>query len=90
MKQLGNDAKTIFPVEQLFAEWKMNCRYGILLSSLIMKLCSTAKEEVVDAGQAADAGKAFGESLIGKIKNESNLKRRMKPIIKYITKNNLI
>lgn len=90
LKQLGSDSSILYPIDQFFKEWKENCKFGILMSSLIMKVCSTEKDEVVDLAEAADSGKEFADSFIYEIKDKTNLKKRMKPIIKYVVQNNLI
>lgn len=90
LEKLGSDPNTVYPIEQFFEEWKTHCKFGVLFSTFVMKICSTEKDEVVDLGQAAESGKDFVDSFNYRLKDNSNLIKRLRPIIKYVTQNNLI
>ena len=89
--QLGIEKPdTLYPLNQFLVEWNESCKFGILMASLLMKIVCTEKDEVVDIAQAAESGKSFGHSLINEIRNKGSYKERIKPVVEYAAKHNLI
>ncbi|XP_063932793.1 uncharacterized protein LOC135144665 isoform X2 [Zophobas morio] len=89
--QLGIEKPdTLYPLAQFLDEWNNLCKYGILMASLLMKVVSTEKDEVLDIAQVAESGKDFTETFINEIRDKENYKRRIRPIVEYAVKHNLI
>jgi hypothetical protein len=55
-----------------------------------MKICSTEKDEVVDITESVDSGKDFFDTFSGGIRNTELYKKRMRHIIEYAVKHDLI
>jgi thiamine kinase-like enzyme len=91
LRNLGvEDPDVLYPFHQFLDEWKLYCKYGILMSSFLMKICSTEKDEVVDITESVDSGKDFFDTFSGGIRNTELYKKRMRHIIEYAVKHDLI
>ncbi|XP_044265725.1 uncharacterized protein LOC123012030 [Tribolium madens] len=91
LKSLGiSEPEFLYPKSEFLKDWKRFCKYGIMMSALLMKIVSTDKDEVIDIGENADKGKSITEFFLTEIRDKRNFKRRMRPIIEYVVRNNLI
>ena len=81
---------TLYPLDQFLAEWNQHCKYGILMASLLMKIVSTEKDEVMDMAEVAESGEDVINTFIIEIRDKENYKRRIRPIVEYVVKHNLI
>ncbi|KAJ3666238.1 hypothetical protein Zmor_001691 [Zophobas morio] len=89
--QLGiENPDMLYPLNQFLNEWNDCCKYGILMAPLIMKIVSTDKDEVLDVVQVAESGKDFTHSFLNETKDKENYKRRIRPIVEYAARHNLI
>lgn len=90
LRQLGTEPNLAYPVENFLKEWKKNAKFGVLLTFLVMKGCCSDEDEVIDLDKIADAGESFASNMNHEIKNKDLLRKRMKPLIKYALKYDLI
>ncbi|EFA06725.1 hypothetical protein TcasGA2_TC009656 [Tribolium castaneum] len=91
LKSLGiSEPKLLYSKNEFLKDWTRFCKFGILMSTLLMKVVSTDKDEVMDIAEAAEKGKSITESFLNEIRDKDNFKRRMRAIIEYVVKNNLI
>ncbi|XP_044265206.1 uncharacterized protein LOC123011690 [Tribolium madens] len=91
LKSLGiSEPELLYPKSEFLKDWKKFCKFGILMSTLLMKIVSTDKDEVIDIAEAAEKGKGFTDSFRNEIRDKDNFKRRMKAIIEHVVKNDLI
>jgi thiamine kinase-like enzyme len=91
LRDLGvEDPNVLYPFHQFLDDWKLYCKFGILMSSLLMKVCSTEKDEVVDITESAESGKDFSHTFAGGIRNTELYKNRMRHIVEYVVKHDLI
>jgi hypothetical protein len=91
LRSLGiQDPDVLYPFGQFLDDWKLHSKFGILMSSLLLKICCTEKDEIVDIAVSANSGNDFGQNLSGGIRNSELYKNRMHHIVKYAVKHNLI
>ncbi|KAJ3666352.1 hypothetical protein Zmor_001798 [Zophobas morio] len=88
--QLGSNLDVLYPKQEFLNDWRKYCKFGILMSSLVFKICATEKDEVLDIADAAESGNDFGKAFDYEVKNKSALKNRAKYVVQYVVKNNLI
>ncbi|KAJ3646072.1 hypothetical protein Zmor_023683 [Zophobas morio] len=90
LRRLGSKVADKYTVEKLFDEWRNYGRYGVLFCILPIKSLYTEKEDLPDMAEAADRGEDISESFKFELKDKSGFKNRLRPIVEYAVKNNLI
>ncbi|EFA06726.1 hypothetical protein TcasGA2_TC009657 [Tribolium castaneum] len=91
LKSIGiSKPEVLHSKEEFLQDWRRFCKFGIMMSTLIMKVVSTDKDEVIDIGEAAEKGKTLTESFLNEIRDKANFKKRVRPIIEHAVKNQLI
>jgi hypothetical protein len=91
LKQLGvNNPDVLYPFQQFLDEWKKYCKFGVMVATLIMKICATDKNEVVDVAHFAEKGEDISNTFLKEIKDKDTFRNRIRPIVEYAVKNDLI
>lgn len=91
LRQLNvENPQQVYPQSQFHEEWKNYSKYGIMMASMIMKIASTEKDEVVDIAQMAESGKDFTEAFQYEVKDKETFKNRIRPIVEYTVNHNLL
>ncbi|EFA06727.1 hypothetical protein TcasGA2_TC009658 [Tribolium castaneum] len=91
LKSLGiSEPELLYSKNEFLKDWTRFCKYGILMSTFLMKVVSTDKDEVVDIAENAEKGKNIEDVFLNEIRDKDNFKNRTKVIIQYAIKNNLI
>ncbi|KAJ3646076.1 hypothetical protein Zmor_023687 [Zophobas morio] len=90
LRMLDSKVADKYTVEKLFDEWRHYGRYGVLFCILPIKSLYTEKEDLPDMAEAADRGEDISESFQFKLKDKRGFKNRLRPIVEYAVKNNLI
>jgi hypothetical protein len=86
LKQLGvNNPDVLYPLQQFLDEWKKYCKFGVMVATLIMKICAIDKNEVV-----AEKGEDISNTFLKEIKDKDTFRNRIRPIVEYAVKNDLI
>jgi hypothetical protein len=89
LRRLGSDPDALYPLAQFLAEWNKYSRVGILFTSLIMKMCTVDKDDLSEMSEIVKQGH-FANVFQFDVRNKTNLKGRMRPIVKYVVENGLI
>ncbi|KAJ3666342.1 hypothetical protein Zmor_001790 [Zophobas morio] len=89
LEKLGS-CTSLYPVHQFLEEWRKHGKFGLLIVTLVHKICLAETNEIPDVGEAADKGDDIATGFGQPIKNTTDYKKRMKYIIKYAAENNLI
>ena len=91
LKQLGvKDPHVVYPLRQLLNDWKSYSKFGILSANLVLKILSAEKDEVMDIGDVAETGKNFTAAFHNEVRDKENYKRRIRPIVEYAVKHDLV
>lgn len=79
MRKLKTNPNAIYSRKQFFEDWKKKARYAFPMVSLVMQVCSTEQEDVVND----DAAKGDIQNSLGyDLKSTTVFKERMKYIMK--------
>ncbi|RZB38642.1 EcKinase, DUF1679, and/or APH domain containing protein, partial [Asbolus verrucosus] len=90
LERLGSDPDRLYSFDQLLKDWKNYSKYGVMMASLVLKVSLTDKDEVIDIAQAAEQGQDFTTSFAYQIKDNTPLKNRLRPLVKYVVEHDLI
>jgi hypothetical protein len=91
LKRLGVEkSNELYPFQQFLDDWKKYCKQGILMATLVAKVCSSEKDEVKDIARSADDGKDFSQTFMVGLKNTDHFKNRMRLIVEYAATHDLI
>jgi thiamine kinase-like enzyme len=90
LSQVGADSSTLYPLNIFLQDWKKYCRFGVAMCGLLLKICATDSDEVVDLAEAAESGDDFSAAFSYDVKDKTNFKNRAKYIVKYVAENDLI
>ncbi|XP_063932922.1 uncharacterized protein LOC135144775 isoform X2 [Zophobas morio] len=91
LHELGvKDPRVVYPLRQLLNDWKSYSKYGVLSASLVLKIIHTGKDEVKDIGDVAESGQDFTAAFDSKIRDTENYKKRIRPIVEYVVKHELV
>jgi hypothetical protein len=91
LKRLGvEESNELDPIQQFLHDWKKYCKPGILMATLVAKVCSSEKDEVKDIARSADDGKDFSQTFMVGLKNTDHFKNRMRIIVEYAATHDLI
>lgn len=85
---MGTEAEKVYPYEILKSQWKKYSRYGLSCAMVIINSMLADDEDIVDLGQAADAGQNVANSFNYEIKNKEEYNRRITDIILHFSENN--
>jgi hypothetical protein len=91
LKRLGVEkSNELYPFQQFLDDWNKYCKQGILMATLVAKVCSSEKDEVKDIARSADDGKDFSQTFMVGLKNTDHFKNRMRLIVEYAATHDLI
>ncbi|KAJ3638293.1 hypothetical protein MTP99_001680 [Tenebrio molitor] len=91
LKRLGvEESNELYPFQQFLDDWNKYCKQGILMATLVAKVCSSEKDEVKDIARSADDGKDFSQTFMVGLKNTDHFKNRMRLIVEYAATHDLI
>ncbi|XP_044263381.1 uncharacterized protein LOC123010504 [Tribolium madens] len=87
LTQMGS-SENLYPKTQFFEDWKKLSKFGIMLTSIVMKICTAEMEEAPDLAKSAENGdlKVF-QFEVG---NKKLLRQRMRAIVRCASQNELI
>ncbi|RZC41104.1 EcKinase, DUF1679, and/or APH domain containing protein, partial [Asbolus verrucosus] len=83
LRRLGSDPEVLYPLNKFLSEWKQFSKFGIFMSSLVMKICSVDVDEVPDIVETAEKGQDFSKAFLFTVRDKTNLRNRMRHIVKY-------
>jgi thiamine kinase-like enzyme len=89
LRRLGSDPDTLYPNTVFLDEWNKYSRVGILFTSIVMKICIVDKDDVPDMLEIAE-DEIFDKIFRFDVRNKTQLRDRIRPIIKYVVENGLI
>jgi hypothetical protein len=89
LRRLGSDPDTLYPNTVFLDEWNKYSRVGILFTSIVMKICIVDKDDVPDMLEIAE-DEIFDKMFRFDVRNKTQLRDRIRPIIKYVVENGLI
>ncbi|RZC41079.1 uncharacterized protein BDFB_009194, partial [Asbolus verrucosus] len=89
LKRLGTDPSGLYTFDQLLDDWKNYSKYGIMMASLSLKVCSTESDDIGETAQEAEKGQDFTAVFMYDIKDNTIFKNRIRPIVKLTTRANL-
>ncbi|KAL3277103.1 hypothetical protein HHI36_012461 [Cryptolaemus montrouzieri] len=77
LRNLGSDPEQVFTYEQLKRHWKQYSKFGLLLSSCIIKLELTENSDAPDLQNSAEEGKEVNDYYDAELQNEEEYDRRI-------------
>ncbi|EFA06720.1 hypothetical protein TcasGA2_TC009651 [Tribolium castaneum] len=87
LAQLGS-SESLYPKNQFFDDWANLSKFGIMFSSIVMKVCTAEKEEAPDLAKPPENGQFTAFQF--EVANKKLLKQRMRAIVSCAAKNKLI
>ncbi|KAJ3646091.1 hypothetical protein Zmor_023700 [Zophobas morio] len=90
LRRLESKFADKYTLDQFFDEWRKYSKYGALLCILPIKSLYTEKEDLPDIAETANRGAEISDFFKFVTKDKSGFKDRLRPIVEYAVKNNLI
>lgn len=92
IRDLGSDPEALIPFAELKNQWKKFSRYGLMMSSIVLKICIQEEDEVMDFSDAMEASGGT-EKMAGftkKGRHDAVYNERLKSLLVHMIKNNFL
>ncbi|XP_044758046.1 uncharacterized protein LOC123316125 [Coccinella septempunctata] len=83
LEALGCNVDDILPYPQLMEHWKRYANFGLILSTMVVKVELLDSDEAPDITEISETGADFAETFNRKIKNEEGYERRMLDVLTH-------
>lgn len=85
--ELGTNAEDIFTFEQLKEQWKKFGMFGVLMSTVVVKMELSDEDEALDLVGTAEGDGDFAKALTTPIKNEQIFEQRVLDVLVHFGEN---
>lgn len=83
LKALGCDVDAIFPYTRLEEHWKLYAKFGLVISTMIVKIELLEADEAPDLREISETGADMTASFTRTIKNEEVYRQRMLDLLTH-------
>lgn len=92
IRDLGSDPEVLMPFEELKHHWKLYSVYGLMMSSMVLKICTQERDEIMEFTEVMDAtnGEDMMAGLTKKGKHDKLYNQRLKDLIEHMMDNDYI
>ncbi|KAJ3646083.1 hypothetical protein Zmor_023693 [Zophobas morio] len=90
LRRLSSKFADTYTLENFFDDWKKYGQYGLVMCIMPIKTLYSKKKDLPDLAEIADRGLNVVESLKFETSDKNGFKNRLKPIVEYAVKNNLV
>lgn len=92
IRDLGSDPEQLIPFEVLKDHWKLYSKYGLLMSSLVLKICTQERDEIMEFAEVMEEtnGEDMLHGFTKKGKHDDLYNQRLKDLLEHMIDNEYI